>query len=164
MDTEPVNPFQSPRAEDTPASAELSNPAWRDVLVGLLVAPLARPLVYLPVVGSEFDEFDLALWFMVFTVCSYVIALPAIGIAVWLHRTQRLTPLMALIAWGWVPFVTGVFFELAKTHIPPAPTPTEQYRDALVSGFLMASPVITFALYLAYLRRRDQKRAHEFRA
>ena len=163
MDTEPVNPFESPRAEDPLPLAEHNQPAWRLVLIGLLIAPLARPLFFVAYSFLRSVPNGLRAFLIAF-VFSYLIALPAIAVAAWLHRKSRLTPLSAFLAWGWIPLVWGVLAQTTVTYKYPGPTFVENLENLFVTGFSMELPFIVFALYLVYLRRRDQKRGHELRA
>ncbi len=161
MDTETVNPFQSPLAVDEPAIHEQHwQPTWREVLLGLLLAPLARPLVAFAHELFALDIPDLNKLFAI-TALSYGMSLTAVPIAERLHRRDRLTPLAAFLAWGWIPFILG-FLALYVTSTSDftdeatGPEPIT-WQNCLSCLSMMGGPFVVFALYLAYLRRDETR-------
>ncbi len=142
----------------------------RQTLIGLALSPLARPLTY---VAWNWDWWH---WYHIagnlqsidgqkvfaFTWISFGVALPAVGIALWLRRHYRLTPGMVFLAWGWAPLLFGTWIAISMFRSnPQIGSLADQVHFSLNIFGLMVPPIICFALYLAYLRWRDQKRGIE---
>ncbi len=181
MDTEPVNPFQSPQAVD-PLPREIPwRPRWRDVLLGLAIVPLSTPLTFIVIdylaelafsstaVNWQRMNNGLEIWLSIAYVSMLVAGLPGCRMA-W-NRWGLTAPSVASA--GWFAFATllslAILLPLFVTEEPLTDiwnrlvtlrNGVDLLRGVTVILALLA-PFPLFALYLAYLRRRDQNRGGE---
>lgn len=172
MDTEPVNPFQSPQAVDAPRKCQYDfNPSWLSLLVGLAIVPIGMPVslvvqVFIGalVLGMEAPPPPNNLVGSIF-VFPYVLTLfVGLPIVAYLRWSKRLTQAYVLTIGGILVAITTLLFLLVIVPKGYQENPKLGIRMLVLTACSVTSlfaPVALFALYLAFLRRRDQNRGGE---
>jgi hypothetical protein len=181
MNTEPVNPFQSPQAVDAPRRiVDHWRPTWRQAVLGLVFVAFlwAAVVTAEPYVQCYFNGSTLTnpTWLKLYAdhvfksaVLTFFFGVPLCSHA-WTR--YRLTPLGVLSAGGFVVFAIGVlivvfavvdYFDQLEVLRPKWNSPQNMNGVwmALDGLALLFTPFGLFALYLAYLRRRDEARGGE---
>ncbi len=181
MDTEPVNPFQSPQAVDEPRRiVDYWRPTWGQAVLGLVIvaflwaaAVTADLFVRLYFVGPMPTNPMPLRVFIMYSSASAVLTF-FFGVPLCSHAwtRYRLTPIGVLSAGGFLVFAIGVliavfavvlYFDQPDVLRPKWNSPQNMNGIwmALDGLALLFTPFGLFALYLAYLRRRDQNRGGE---
>ncbi len=179
MDTEPVNPFQSPQAVDAPRRiVDHWRPTWRQAVLGLVIVAFLWAAVVTADLyvrsyasGSKLTNPDVMTVYIHHLFSVAVITLmfgaPPCSFA-W--RRFKLTPLGVLSAGGFLVFAIGVLIVVfAIVHyfdqpdvLRPKWNDSQNMRGVVMAldGLVMLfTPFALFSLYLAFLRRRDNRAA-----
>jgi hypothetical protein len=179
MDTEPVNPFQSPRAVDElPNIHACWRPRWSDVMLGLVGFPgvflvsdtligwFAYYLLFRDVVEGSLRYWELIDWAQqlkqLMAFCLLTAVVTVLFRVLWLKNHFH----------PWVILCSGAGISLLLVLIAldllygdnewaPSDGLSSFIHVAVFPFVKLLIPFLYFALYLAYLRRRDQNRGGE---
>jgi hypothetical protein len=180
MNTEPVNPFQSPQAVDAPRQiVNHWRPTWRAVMLGLAILPFLWAALlsadlsihnYLMGASATVPTREVVRYLYTSASLTFFLGAPLCSFA-WKRFT--LTPRGVLNLGGFIVLALGsiaLTWFLVEVLDPSVEFP-RQWSDRqnlielihVVEGLfvLVFFPFGLFALYLAYLRRRDQNRGDE---